>query len=258
MKNITRNIIFGLGVFAFLFVGSPILAEENANNEKTLRERMDMLKEKVDELAELVREMEEEGKLPVIETEEEVKEYDVYLGDYIRYGEDNDPQEVEKLQTFLNEYEEENIPVTGFYGEITLEAVKRFQAKYADEILAPWGIDEPTGYVYKTTQRLINDIKNPDVTIPMPELVPDTADEEGVIGEVMGEDIEDVDVVVDDEDTEDAEEDEDMEYMEEVEEEREEREENDTLAWVIIVLGSIGLGITFYNIYSLKKDQERK
>jgi hypothetical protein len=104
----------------------------------------------------------------------------LYLLEYIKYGGQNNPTEVKKLQTFLNEYMNANLPVTGFYGSLTLGWVNKFQVKHKTEILRPWvdaGLwnDEniPTGYVYKTTQRWINMIKCPELNIPMPDFSED-------------------------------------------------------------------------------------
>lgn len=99
-----------------------------------------------------------------------------YLTTYMRIGQTNDVEEVKKLQTFLNEFNGEKLPVTGFFGELTYWAVRRLQAKYTNEILQPWvdaGLVEqlnPTGYAYKMTQWFINTHKCPDANIPQPEL----------------------------------------------------------------------------------------
>ena len=79
-----------------------------------------------------------------------------YLTTYLRIGLHNDPAQVKKLQIFLNSNLGINLPTTGFFGPLTLAAVKQFQLKYAAQILSPWGIESPTGYVYKTTVAEIN------------------------------------------------------------------------------------------------------
>lgn len=102
-----------------------------------------------------------------------------YLTTYIKLGDkNNDKNEVIKLQEFLNEYLGLNLPVDGFYGLKTYNAVKAFQLKHQNEVLSPWvGVgklkkeNDPTGYVYKTTQRWINMIKCPELNLPMPELI---------------------------------------------------------------------------------------
>lgn len=100
-----------------------------------------------------------------------------YLNEYIRYGANNNPEEVKKLQIFLNQFFELDNPVTGVYGPITFEMVKKFQAHQKDAILLPWTIfgmptEDPTGYVYKTTKRWINILKCPEMitTSPFPSL----------------------------------------------------------------------------------------
>ena len=79
-----------------------------------------------------------------------------HINSYIRYGADNNIEDVKKLETFLNEKQGEQLVVDGVYSEIDVAAVKRFQMKYASEVLQVWGINEPTGYVYRTTVMKIN------------------------------------------------------------------------------------------------------
>lgn len=83
---------------------------------------------------------------------------EAYLTSYIRRGSSNDSSQVLRLQRFLNEYEGLEVPLTGFYDSTTEQAVRDFQEKYRSSILTPWGIGEPTGYVYYTTQKQVNDI----------------------------------------------------------------------------------------------------
>jgi hypothetical protein len=88
---------------------------------------------------------------------------------YLREGRRaNGPAQVRALQEFLNTHMGANLPVTGFFGPLTTAAVKKFQLQHAAEILTPWGITEPTGIVYKTTQRAINLANCSSLTIPMP------------------------------------------------------------------------------------------
>ncbi len=88
---------------------------------------------------------------------------------YLREGRRaNDPAQVRALQEFLNAHIGANLPVTGFFGPLTTVAVKKFQLQHAAEILTPWGITEPTGLVYKTTQRAINLANCSSLAIPMP------------------------------------------------------------------------------------------
>ena len=98
------------------------------------------------------------------------------LTTYLGVGKANDLVETVKLQLFLStELGLENL-VTGAFDPATHAAVEQFQLKYAEEVLAPWvpfglaSAETPTGYVYKTTQRMINNIHCEALEIPMPQL----------------------------------------------------------------------------------------
>ena len=80
----------------------------------------------------------------------------IYLKKFIKYGENNDQNEVKKLQAFLVAYQHEDLKINGRYDLATYEAVKRFQQKYVTGVLKPWGMTEPSGYVYITTTAKIN------------------------------------------------------------------------------------------------------
>ena len=71
--------------------------------------------------------------------------------------ENNDAEQVEKLQTFLIKYYPE-VKITKIYDQITVAAVIKFQEKYADDILAPWDLTKGTGFVGSTTIKKINEI----------------------------------------------------------------------------------------------------
>lgn len=101
-----------------------------------------------------------------------------YITTYMRYGGNNDSEDVKRLQSFLNENLSIALDVTGFFGTLTRDAVKTFQVKYHDDILAPWANHGLTAYeqahgtgnVYKTTQRKINMLKCAQLDIPLPDL----------------------------------------------------------------------------------------
>lgn len=76
----------------------------------------------------------------------------------IKLGSNNDVGDVKDLEDFLNAFEGESLEVNGVYDQADFDAVKRFQTKYASEILTPWGIKNPTWYVFKTTTEKINEI----------------------------------------------------------------------------------------------------
>lgn len=99
-----------------------------------------------------------------------------YLTSYLRIGKNNNPDEVTKLQAFLNSYLGTHLPVTGFFGPLTLTAVKQFQLRESANVLAPWvpyglpNAQTATGYVYKTTQRWINELQCGSLNLPLPQL----------------------------------------------------------------------------------------
>ena len=48
--------------------------------------------------------------------------------------------------------------ITGYFGEQTEQAVIRFQEKYSEEILSPWGFKKGTGLVSKNTRSKLNEV----------------------------------------------------------------------------------------------------
>jgi len=81
-----------------------------------------------------------------------------YLTSYIKKGATNNPEQVKKLQQFLNQYQAESLVVDGIYKDADFSAVMRFQELYRDQILLPWKLKHPTGFVYITTVGTINKI----------------------------------------------------------------------------------------------------
>jgi len=78
------------------------------------------------------------------------------LNSYLRYGYQNDPTEVVKLQAFLQRLEGYDVDVNGTFDQKTLIAVNSFQTKYLSAVMGPWGADHSSGYVYITTRKEIN------------------------------------------------------------------------------------------------------
>ncbi|MDP3735097.1 MAG: peptidoglycan-binding domain-containing protein [bacterium] len=82
-----------------------------------------------------------------------------YLTSFIRPGATNNYADVAKLQLFLWQYEGfSDLRITGVYDESTRRAVETFQIRYAADVLIPWGLTSPTGHVYLTTQKKINEL----------------------------------------------------------------------------------------------------
>ena len=71
----------------------------------------------------------------------------------------NDTAEVTALQNFLNSINSSStIAVTGNFDADTVDAVKAFQLAHVNDIMKPWGVVTPTGQVYITTLKKINEI----------------------------------------------------------------------------------------------------
>lgn len=64
-----------------------------------------------------------------------------------------------RLQKFLRDFEGfSELAITGIFNQETFDAVLTFQLRYKEDILDPWGIDFPTGFVYITTKNKINEL----------------------------------------------------------------------------------------------------
>ncbi len=84
-----------------------------------------------------------------------------YLHDFLRKDLPNDPNEVKKLQIFLQAYEgDKSVVINGIYDDATINGVNNFQVKYKDDVLIPWGYTgkEGTGYTYILTRKKVNEI----------------------------------------------------------------------------------------------------
>lgn len=83
---------------------------------------------------------------------------DRYLTDFIKFGGNNNAEQVKRLQHVLKAYEGADVEESGDFDQATLSAVHAFQTKYWDTILAPWNIKASTGFVYLTTRKKVNEI----------------------------------------------------------------------------------------------------
>jgi len=82
-----------------------------------------------------------------------------YLLEYLKINQENNPLEVIKLQSFLKNIEGFSaLEVNGIFDQATYNAVKIFQTRYFADVLTPWGLQGPTGYVYITTKKKVNEI----------------------------------------------------------------------------------------------------
>ncbi len=82
----------------------------------------------------------------------------LYLTNPIKYGAKNNPDDVRLLESFLNTYEGNILPINGVYELADYKAVILFQEKYKESILIPWKLTKGTGYVYTTTLNKIKEV----------------------------------------------------------------------------------------------------
>ena len=75
----------------------------------------------------------------------------------ITFWGNNNIEEVKKLENFLIS-RWESVTQDGVYWQDALDAVKKFQLEFKSDVLDPWGITTPTGYVWRTTIQKINEI----------------------------------------------------------------------------------------------------
>ena len=99
-----------------------------------------------------------------------------YLTRELRPLQDNDTDDIIRLQALINETTGANLPLTGVFGLRTLGAFKEFQLKYRSTIIDPWVANgsikngRATGLVGTTTLWTINNMICPSLQLPKPTL----------------------------------------------------------------------------------------
>jgi len=81
-----------------------------------------------------------------------------YITSNIDFGRKNNPEDVRRLQLFLNRVQSEGLTVDGEYKIVDVNAVKRFQSNNPD-VLRFWNLNKPTGSVFITTRKRINTLQ---------------------------------------------------------------------------------------------------
>jgi hypothetical protein len=76
----------------------------------------------------------------------------------MKRGRINDPVEVAKLQAFFKNSQELDVDVNGTFDQKTEDAVSAFQSAYVETVLRPWGATLPSGEVYITTRKKVNEL----------------------------------------------------------------------------------------------------
>jgi len=156
--------------FPFFWSASTIAAEEKEEEpipnflEKPISKmsKQEILA-KISEIENLLNQL--KVQLTQIEKAEEMEPVSIScqkLEENLYYGLKNDDR-VKCLQEFLKSQGSEIYPeglVTGNFLSLTKAAVIRFQEKYAEDVLVPWGLSEGTGFIGETSLAKINELSN--------------------------------------------------------------------------------------------------
>ena len=143
----------------------PASAEEAGvsadGDETTQTEDIQVLLRKIEflekQLAVLQAQLKELMGVEEIEQTEQT-EQGQFLSKNLRYGDRG--EQVKLLQSWLAK-DAQVYPeglVTGYFGPLTKAAVIRFQEKYQEDVLAPWGLKQGTGFVGPTTKAKLNQL----------------------------------------------------------------------------------------------------
>ncbi len=177
-----KKIILGTVLFSALFV---VTLPVYGGVETETRKEIDTIKSRIKVLIAEVKVLMEGEK--VVVTFPEIPE-DFRFTRHLRFRDLG--TDVKYLQIILNADPETRLANSGVgspgneverFGNITLNAVKKFQAKYASEILHPWGITQPTGIVEIQTVKKLNKILEGEVVIK----VIDPVKKEEIKGKLM-------------------------------------------------------------------------
>jgi fibronectin type 3 domain-containing protein len=161
-----KKIILGTVLFSALFV---VTLPVYGGVETEIREEIDDLKSRIKLLITEVKKL-MEGEMITADFPEIPKEF--RFTRHLRFRDKG--IDVKYLQIILNADPETRLANSGVgspgnevetFGNITLNAVKKFQKKYESEILHPWGITQPTGIVEIQTVKKLNKILEGEVVI---------------------------------------------------------------------------------------------
>lgn len=157
MSSWQKTILFSLAFVAVFF--SPTVSAQS-----TLSEQLEAVKQQVNSLQQQILQRTDSIADPSPKT--------LIISTNLAYG-DSGPA-VQRLQQLLNQVLETPVSTTGpgsvgqesmYFGAKTLEAVKRFQDRYALDVLAPTGLTKPTGFVGERTRAKLNQLTNSDQKI---------------------------------------------------------------------------------------------
>ncbi len=161
-----KKIFLGITLFCALFL---FITPTYAGVEAEIREELDDIKSR---LSALLTEVEEMLEGDMVEVNFPGIPESFRFTRYLRFRDKG--IDVKYLQIILNADPETRLANAGVgspgnevetFGNITRNAVKKFQQKYASEILHPWGITSPTGIVEIQTVKKLNKILEGEVVI---------------------------------------------------------------------------------------------
>lgn len=160
-----------------LFIGLSLLVSFNFAQAQATTTTSDFealaqtIRQQIEELKEIILQL--QGELKQITTDLKEVEKVVEFTQNLHKGLKS--KEVERLQEFLSKYPEiypEGL-VTGYFGSLTEKAVKKFQEKYADDVLKPYGLNKGTGFVGEKTLTKINQLTAQEKKITICHYPPD-------------------------------------------------------------------------------------
>ncbi len=98
------------------------------------------------------------GTTYVSPVDQSVKKCPAFVSNFVSAAKSNNIDEVKQWQAFYNQELGTKLPVTGYFGPLTMAATRQFQTKYKAEVLTPGGLKNATGTIYGYTRAKANAI----------------------------------------------------------------------------------------------------
>jgi len=163
MENYKKKRVVFIVLIIFLSIFLIKASSAEAITREELLDQIARLQVQIAELEKRLTELQLMSPVKQNEAGDEIKsqrpEYDDWCYDFLtdlKYQQKG--ESVKALQAALEREGLFKGSVTGYFGPITFQAVKLFQEKYFNEILAPWGFKRGTGFVGHTTRAKLNEL----------------------------------------------------------------------------------------------------